>query len=222
MVIDALSIIYRATRLFASLDKQQGSEDFEALICLSARLYGEGRIPFVYEDKYPVPLHLLSPRLRNLLDSNAYESRRLWAFLCSRENIIRMITASELEKPAAEAMSYRLEAFYSDKPEDTEGFIQFKQIIGYMIKIIMELHGYIVEQKRVKISSHPNPDTGVALKYFTTASRYRKLTDSDMEDFSHDISDPAEKEIILQVMTAIRTGQTQYQKLYDLDKLSEL
>ncbi|PKN79840.1 MAG: hypothetical protein CVU48_04130 [Candidatus Cloacimonetes bacterium HGW-Cloacimonetes-1] len=222
MILDALSIIYRATKLFASMDNEQTSKEMAILKELNDKLYGGIRIPFVFDDQFPISLHLLSPRLRNLLDSNEYDSQRLWSFLSSRENIIRMITATEMEKPAAEAMSYRLVAFYPARPKDIEGFIQFKQIIGYMIKIIMELHGYIVEQKRVKISSHLNPDTQKALKYFTTASRYRKLTNRDLDDFVNDISDPAEKEMFKHIMMRIRTGQTQYQKLYALDKLTSV
>lgn len=220
MKLDALSIIYRATKLFVDSNGEQVSGEIGLLADLCDRLYGKERIPFVFGDQHPIPLHILSPRLRNLLDRDQYESRRLWSFLSSRENIIRMITATEMEKPAAEAMSYRLVAFYPNKPEGGDDYIQFKQIIGYMIKIIMELHGYIVEQKRVKISSHPNPDTLEALKYFTTASRYRKLTDIDMTDFLSEIVEPAEKEMFEQIMMMIRKGQTQYQKRYVLDKLT--
>lgn len=220
MKLDALSIIYRATKLFADCNGEQKSGELDLLVDLCFRLYGKARVPFVFDDQHQISLHLLSPRLRNLLESDAFDANRLWAFLCSRENIIRMITATEMEKPAAEAMSYRLEAFYPDKPEDGDGFIQFKQVIGYMIKIIMELHGYIVEQKRVKISSHPNPDTQESLKYFTTASRYRKLTDSDMTDFLGEIVEPNEKELFNHIMTMIRAGQTQYQRQYALNRLT--
>lgn len=222
MKLDALSIIYRATKLFVDSNGEQISGEIGLLADLCDRLYGKQRIPFVFGDQHPIPLHILSPRLRNLLDRDQYESRRLWTFLSSRENIIRMITATEMEKPAAEAMSYRLVAYYPVLPEAGEDYIQFKQVTGYMIKIIMELHGYIVEQKRVKISSHPNPDTLEALKYFTTASRYRKLSDRDLNDFFNDISDPAEKEMFMHIMMRIRTGQTQYQKLYALDKLTSV
>jgi hypothetical protein len=220
MKLDALSIIYRATKLFVDSNGEQVSGEIGLLADLCDRLYGKERIPFVFGDQHPIPLHILSPRLRNLLDRDQYESRRLWSFLSSRENIIRMITATEMEKPAAEAMSYRLVAYYPVLPEAGEDYIQFKQVTGYMIKIIMELHGYIVEQKRVKISSHPNPDTLEALKYFTTASRYRKLTDIDMTDFLSEIVEPAEKEMFEQIMMMIRKGQTQYQKRYVLDKLT--
>jgi len=220
MKLDALSIIYRATKTFVDYDCEQTSVEIGLLTDICDMLYGKERIPFVFDDQHPIPLHILSPRLRNLLDRNEYESRRLWSFLSSRENIIRMITATEMEKPAAEAISYRLVAFYHDKPEAGNDYIQFKQIIGYMIKIIMELHGYIVEQKRVKISSHPNPDTMEELKYFTTASRYRKLTDIDMTDFLSEIVETTEKEMFKHIMMMIRTGQTQYQKRYALDKLT--
>ncbi len=220
MKLDALSIIYRATKLFVVLNNEQTSGEVVLMNDLCARLYGKDKTPFVFDDHHSIPLHLLSPRLRNLLESDTYESNRLWAFLCSRENTIRMITATEMEKPAAEAMSYRMVAFYPELPLAGKDYIQFKQVIGYMIKIIMELHGYIVEQKRVKISSHLNPDTQESLKYFTTASRYRKLTESDVNDFLSDIIDPAEKEMFTLIMNRIRNGQTQYQKQYAVDKLT--
>lgn len=220
MKLDALSIIYRATKLFVDSNNEKTTGEMGLMNDLCARLYGKDRIPFVFDDQHPIPIHLLSPRLRNLLESDTHDSNRLWAFLCSRENTIRMITATEMEKPAAEAMSYRLVAFYPELPQAGDDYIQFKQVIGYMIKIIMELHGYIVEQKRVKISSHPNPDTQESLKYFTTASRYRKLTESDVNDFLSDMIDPAEKDMFTLIMNRVRNGQTQYQKQYAVDKLT--
>jgi hypothetical protein len=216
----SLSVINRAAELYANLAK--GSQDVEQELInrLSKSLYSQEELPFILSEQYPLPLHLFSPRMRCVLEENVLESRRLWAFLSSKENIIRMITATEIERPAAEAMSYRLEAFYADKPKDFTQLVQFKQIIGYMIKIIMEMFGYVVEQKRVKNSSHFNPDTQKVLKYFTTASRYRKMSISDTQKLISKIKDAEERSIFEHIINLIRTGETQYQKQYALDGLT--
>lgn len=216
----SLSVINRAAELYAQVAKGNQAEESE-LICNQAKsIYPQGELPFIISEQYPLPLHLLSPRMRTVLEENVLDARQLWDFLSSKENIIRMITATEIGRPAAEAMSYRLEAYYKDKPKDITQLVQFKQIIGYMIKIIMEMFGYAVEQKRVKNSSHFNPDTQKDLKYFTTASRYQKLSESDIQKLIKKITDKEERRIFEHLMHQIKSGETQYQKQYAIDELS--
>jgi hypothetical protein len=216
----SLSVINRAAELYAKLVKGTQAEESELISDLTNSIYPKDEPPFVISEQYPLPLHLLSPRIRIVLEENVLDSGRLWAFLSSKENVIRMITASEIGRPAAEAMSYRLEAFYPGKPRDFTQLVQFKQIIGYMIKIIMEMFGYAVEQKRVKNSSHYNPDTLKDLKYFTTASRYRKMSLSDIQKLVSKIEDAEERSIFAHITNLILTGETQYQKQYALDGLT--
>ena len=216
----SLSVINRAAELYAKLAKGNQAEESDFISNLAKSIYPKGELPFVINKQYPLPMHLLSPRLRVVLEENVLDAHRLWDFLSSKENIIRMITATEIGKPAAEAMSYRLEASYKNKPKDITQLVQFKQIIGYMIKIIMEMFGYAVEQKRVKNSSHFNPDTQKELKYFTTASRYQKLSEADTQKLIKKITDKEELRIFEHLMHLIRSGETQYHKQYALDELT--
>lgn len=216
----SLSVINLAAELYAKSAKGIQAEESDLIVALAKTIYPKGEPPFVINEQYPLPLHLLSQRMRNVLEENVLDSRRLWDFLSSRENIIRMITATEIGRPAAEAMSYRLAAFYAGKPKEFTQLVLFKQIIGYMIKIIMEMFGCAVEQKRVKTSSHFNPDTQKELRYFTTASRYRKMSESEIRKLINNITDSEERKIFEQLINLIMSGETQYQKQYALDKLT--
>lgn len=216
----SLSVINRAAELYAKLAKGIQAEESDLIVTQAKTIYPTGELPFVINEQYPLPLHLLSQRMRNVLEENVLDSRRLWDFLSSRENIIRIITATEIGRPAAEAMSYRLAAFYAWRPMDFTQLVLYKQIIGYMIKIIMEMFGYAVEQKRVKTSSHFNPETQKDLRYFTTASRYRKMSDSEIRKLINNKTDSEERSIFEHLINLIMSGETQYQKQYALDKLT--
>lgn len=83
----------------------------------------------------------------------------LWDFLTEHDNIIRMQTASDLSKPAVKALTRHLLDKFGDKVRK----IRVKQMIGHMIRQIMEKNGYELEQRNVLV------DDGL----FYKASRYK-------------------------------------------------
>jgi hypothetical protein len=218
MGLKALSIIPRATDLIYGIKEGSDSEPLMSIKQLADKLYGNGKIPFTLNNEFEIPLHLLSPRIFAVLDADELQARNLWNFLCRKENVIRMITATELGKPAAEAMSYPLVAIFGYRPQSTDQFILFKQVTGYMIKVIMELFGYVVDQKKVKVGSHKHPETIETIRFFTTASRYRKLTDTDLKDCLSELENQKQKEIFSKNFYSIKNGETNYQIQYSIDK----
>ena len=84
----------------------------------------------------------------------------IWNFLNRPENIIRMETATYLVRTAAEPLSpYLLSKF-----GDTIRAPRLKQMIGHMIRQIMESRGYHVDRNNVRITTTDN--------MFTSATRY--------------------------------------------------
>lgn len=222
MKLESLTVINKAARLMAAAGTQDAAEETDHIMELCHHLYGKGNIPFQYSKDFPIPLHLADSRIRGFLANDIFSSNELWGFLCARENLIRMITATELEKPAAEAMAYPLTALYCQRPEHEKDLLLFKQNIGYMIRVIMELQGYIVEQKRVKLSGHPHPETGEELRYFSTASRYRKLRQKDIQAYLIEIDDAKEKSCFAEIAQNILKAETLYQKGYALGELTNI
>ena len=86
--------------------------------------------------------------------------QKLWEFLNDHDNLIRMKTASDLKKPAAQALSKHLLLTFGNQIKD----LRTKQMIGHMIKQIMEYHGYVVDQRNVLV------DDGL----FNKATRYKE------------------------------------------------
>jgi hypothetical protein len=86
--------------------------------------------------------------------------QRLWSFLTRAETIARLETASELGKPAVEGIEEQLlEEFREEALADRN-----KQMIGHMVRQIMEQRGWILDQTDVKVQSVP----------FSKAARYRR------------------------------------------------
>ena len=96
--------------------------------------------------------------------SGTYETQngpKIWDFLNSRENVIRMETATYLSRPAAEPLSpFLVEEFGEPVRED-----RIKQMIGHMVRQIMENRGFAFDQSSVRITTAGN--------IFTSAARYR-------------------------------------------------
>ncbi|KZL15713.1 hypothetical protein [Pseudovibrio sp. Ad37] len=84
----------------------------------------------------------------------------IWEFLTERENIIRMETATYLSRPAIEPMSPLLVQRFGHKISND----RIKQMMGHMVRQIMEQRGYRLQQGNVKITSDEN--------IFSRASRY--------------------------------------------------
>jgi hypothetical protein len=77
--------------------------------------------------------------------------QRLWANLNSREYVACLETATALHQPAVKGIEEPLlRDFGVDVMED-----RFKQMIGHMVRQVMEYHGYEVDQQKVKIDSIP-------------------------------------------------------------------
>lgn len=71
----------------------------------------------------------------------------IWAFLNSERTIGKMEAASFLTRPAVEPLaSDLLEEFSSEILQDPN-----KQMIGHMVRQIMEAHGYIIVRRDVRI-----------------------------------------------------------------------
>ena len=87
----------------------------------------------------------------------------LWEFLNRKDSIIRLETATSLRRPAVEGLQPQLlENFGEEIKED-----RFKQMIGRMVRQIMEYNGYSLDQTGVRIRPR---------LLFSSASRYRKNT----------------------------------------------
>ncbi len=85
---------------------------------------------------------------------------RIWAFLTRPEEIARLETASGLGKPAVEGIEEQLlEEF---RGEVLAGRV--KQMVGHMVRQILEQRGWVLDQVDVKLRSVP----------FTKAARYRR------------------------------------------------
>lgn len=87
--------------------------------------------------------------------------REIVNFLYSPEAFLRMQVASELKKPAVEALSEPLlKKFREDAKKD-----RVKQFIGLFTRRIMECNGYAVDQQNCLVCSSGN--------VFTRGTRYR-------------------------------------------------
>jgi hypothetical protein len=86
--------------------------------------------------------------------------RRVWAFLCRPELVACLETACELSKPAVEGIEEQLlEEFREDILAD-----RVKQMVGHMVRQILEQRDWVLDQNDVKVQSVP----------FSKAARYRR------------------------------------------------
>lgn len=93
--------------------------------------------------------------------SNTEIGRQLWGYLNRPDAISRMETATDLERPALEGVEEQLlEVFGAAVLED-----RTKQMIGHMVRQVMERCGYIIAQQNVKITNGAP---------FSRATRYKK------------------------------------------------
>ena len=86
--------------------------------------------------------------------------QRIWSFLARPDVIARLETASELGKPAVEGIEEQLlEAFRQEALAD-----RVKQMVGHMVRQILEQRDWVLDQTDVKVQSVP----------FSKAARYRR------------------------------------------------
>lgn len=89
--------------------------------------------------------------------------KKIWDFLNEHDNIVKMKAACYFKKPAAQIMSEGLLEKFGEAIRDD----QIKQLIGSMIRQILENEGYEHEKHGMKINDEDN--------IFTKASRYSKV-----------------------------------------------
>ena len=91
-------------------------------------------------------------KFASLYDSEL--GRRIWTFLTRDDNVARLETASELSKPAVEGIEEQLLAeFREDVLAD-----RVKQMVGHMVRQILEQRDWMLDQTDVKASRYRRPD----------------------------------------------------------------
>jgi hypothetical protein len=89
--------------------------------------------------------------------------RTLWAFLNERDNLIRMETATYLERPAVQPLSPGLLARFGEEVRQD----RVKQMIGRMARQVMESRGYRIDRQNVRIPAEAN--------MFSSGTRYTEI-----------------------------------------------
>jgi hypothetical protein len=84
----------------------------------------------------------------------------LWAFLNAGDNLIRMETATYLERPAVQPLSPGLLVRFGEEVRQD----RIKQMIGRMARQVMESHGYRIDRQNVRIPAEAN--------VFSSGTRY--------------------------------------------------
>lgn len=97
-------------------------------------------------------------KFASLYDSEL--GQRIWTFLTRDDNVARLETASELGKPAVEGIEEQL---LTDFREEVL-VDRVKQMVGHMVRQILEQRDWVLDQTDVKLQSVP----------FSKAARYRR------------------------------------------------
>ena len=103
------------------------------------------------------------------------DAKKIFDFLSSDDMIILMIESCEQGKPALSGCVNELETFFDGMPAPSVNFRDDfnRQVVGRMIKTILEPFGYLVTKKK-DISREKKA------KYFKSASCYAKLGEATM------------------------------------------
>jgi len=213
--IDKLSVIGRAAEAYATGNLNEVKHGAE-------QLYLGKRYPFVINAEYPYPLHLFSPRLTTMLggDAGYPDAQNVWQVITARENIIRMISITSINRTAAEILGPQFQEIYPQDSIDVKR--PRKQMIGYMIKIVMESFGYIVSRGRMQIDTNRlgAESSNRRTNYFKSATRYTKMTISDRDAFLDQITNEDVKRHFTAITDLIIEGRTEYQKAYRINELT--
>jgi hypothetical protein len=87
--------------------------------------------------------------------------QELWAFLNEDLTVSRLVAFSEADRPAVQGIEEALlNRFGNEVCED-----RVKQMIGHMVRQVLESRGWVIEQQNVNVFSVP----------FIKATRYRRL-----------------------------------------------
>ena len=211
-----LSVLVRAAEAYAS-------NSISGILEIARQLYPTGRFPFVLSHEFPLPLHLFSPRLSVMLTKkeDQLDAIGMWNLITTRENIIRMVTATELERTAAESLGKKFEIDY--KGDTSDLLMKRKQMIGYMIKVVMECFGYLVYSSRMQVSTIRGDVADNSKRksnYFTTASRYAPINKADVKILSNQITDQNTRSVFKSIALLVIDGRTEYQKGYNIHGLT--
>lgn len=98
--------------------------------------------------------------------SNQALGNALWEFLKRPENVVRMHAATDLERAAVEPLSAALVTEFG--PEIGED--RAKQMIGHMVRQIMEATGYELDRHGLRIARNG---------LFTSGARYRRVGENE-------------------------------------------
>ncbi len=90
------------------------------------------------------------------------DGQALWDFLNEPDNVLRMVTASYLGRPAVEPLSPALLQRFGPSIKR----VRLKQMIGHMVRQVLEARGYRLDRSTVKITRIGN--------MFASGSRYVK------------------------------------------------
>ncbi len=90
--------------------------------------------------------------------------QQLWDFLHEHDSLLRMESATYLGRPAVEALSPSLMRRFGGEVTQK----RIKQMIGHMVRQIMESRGFQLERSNVRIRRHGN--------IFFCGSRYARAT----------------------------------------------
>jgi len=96
----------------------------------------------------------------------------LWKFLKNRDNLIRMETATWLERPAVEPLAQGLIAEFGDSIRDD----RTKQMIGHMTKQLMSALGYEIDRSALRITRPSLFTSGTTYRVKGAESRSMKIT----------------------------------------------
>lgn len=90
--------------------------------------------------------------------------KKLWPFLNRTDIVTRMDTATDLGNPAVAGIEEALLAEFGDEFGDEILDDRVKQMIGHMVRQVMEAEGYEIEKQNVTIAS----------AVFSKGTRYRR------------------------------------------------
>lgn len=103
--------------------------------------------------------------------ANEEFGKQLWRTLNEPKNVVRMETATFLRRPAVEPLGPILaNSFGADVADD-----RTKQMIGHMVRQIMENQDYEIDRQGVRIT-RPN--------VFSTGTRYRKVGEKQYDSIT--------------------------------------
>jgi hypothetical protein len=115
--------------------------------------------------------------------STLYETetgQKMWVFMNEPKMVSRMITATDLGRPAVEGIEEPLLAEFRDAVLEN----RMKQMIGRMAKQIMEGQGYIIDQKDVKITNGAPFSRGARYKKRDAMTYYAHKSNQDTRDIA--------------------------------------